>query len=64
LSYGSVEIGGSPRIRTVLCGLRDRCIAAMLATLVTVLKDRDTKGELNRRGQVCEASPATGFCVA
>jgi hypothetical protein len=33
LSYGSVEIGELPRIRTVLCGLRDRCIAAMLATL-------------------------------
>jgi hypothetical protein len=32
LSYGSVEIGGSPRCCPVLCGLRDRCIAAMLAT--------------------------------
>jgi hypothetical protein len=26
------EIGGSPRCCPVLCGLRDRCIAAMLAT--------------------------------
>ena len=32
LSYGSVEIGELPRIRTVLCGLRVRCIASMLAT--------------------------------
>src|SRR6185369_9238390 len=61
LSYGSVEIGGSPRIRTVLCGLRDRCIAAMLATLMPVRKDRDTKADLNRRSQVCEALPAPVF---
>jgi len=26
------QTGGSPRCRPVLCGLRDRCIAAMLAT--------------------------------
>jgi hypothetical protein len=26
------EIGGSPRCCPVLCGLRDRCITAMLAT--------------------------------
>ena len=38
----------------VLCGLRDRCIAAMLATLVPVRKDRDTKVELNHRSQACE----------
>jgi len=27
------KAGGSPRCCPVLCGLRDRCIAAMLATL-------------------------------
>src|SRR5579863_1250394 len=42
--------GGPPRCRPVLCGLRDRCIAAMLATQ----RDRDAKAELNRRGQACE----------
>ncbi len=41
------EIGGSPRCCPVLCGLRDRCIAAMLATPMPVRKDRDTKAELN-----------------
>jgi hypothetical protein len=48
------QIGGSPRCCPVLCGLRDHCIAAMLATLVPVWKDRDTKAELNRRSQACE----------
>ena len=33
----------------------------MLATLVPVRKDRDTKAELNRRGQVCEALTDTGI---
>ena len=32
----------------------------MLATL----KERDTKAELNRRGEVCEASLTPGFRVA
>jgi hypothetical protein len=48
------KAGGSPRCCPVLCGLRDRCIAAMLATLVPVRTDRDTKAELNRRSQACE----------
>ena len=48
------EIRGSPRCCPALCGLRDRCIAAMLATLVPVRKDRDTKVELNHRSQACE----------
>src|SRR5580765_6234565 len=52
--------GGSPRCCPVLCGLRDRCIAAMLATLVAVRKDRDTKAELNRRNQACEVLTDTG----
>ncbi len=39
------QIGGSPRCCPVLCGLRDRCIAAMLATLMPVRKDRDTKAD-------------------
>src|SRR5262245_18543795 len=56
--------GGSPRCSPVLCGLRDRCIAAMLATLVAVRKDRDAKAELNRRGQACEVLADTGIRVA
>ena len=48
----------------MLCGLRDRCIAAMLATLVAVCKDRDAKAELNRRGQACEVLADTGIRVA
>jgi hypothetical protein len=43
----------------VLCGLRDRCIAAMLAT-----QSRDTKAELNRRSQVCGVLAGTGVRVA
>src|SRR5580658_2037892 len=38
--------GESPRCCPVLCGLRDRCIASMLATLVAVCKDRDAMAEL------------------
>ena len=40
---------------------RDRCITAMLATLMPVRKDRDTKAELNRRGQACEVLIGTGI---
>jgi hypothetical protein len=36
----------------------------MLATLLFVEKERDTKAELNRRGEVCEASLTPGFRVA
>jgi len=36
----------------------------MLATLVAVRKDRDTKAELNRRNQVCEVLTDTGVRVA
>src|SRR5690348_18361411 len=45
------KAGGSPRCCPVLCGLRDRCIAAMLATPDALRKDRDTKAELNRRNR-------------
>ena len=45
------DSGGSPRCRPVLCGLRDRCIAAMLATRETEVSghapqplDRDPTG--------------------
>ena len=51
----------------MLCGLRDRCIAAMLATLVAVRNDRDTKAEpavANRRSQACEVLTGTGIRVA
>jgi hypothetical protein len=43
-----------------LCGLRDRCIAAMLATR----KRRDAKAELNRRSQACEVLTGTGIRLA
>ena len=33
----------------------------MLATLMPVRKDRDTKAELNRRGQTCEVLADTGI---
>jgi hypothetical protein len=33
----------------------------MLATLVPVRKDRDTKAELNRRGQACKVLAGTGI---
>ena len=48
--------GGSPRCCPMLCGLRDHCIAAMLATQ----RKRDAKAELNRRNQACEVLTDTG----
>jgi len=33
----------------------------MVATLMPVRKDRDTKAELNRRGQACEVLIGTGI---
>lgn len=33
----------------------------MLATLMPVRKDRDTKAELNRRSQACEVLADTGI---
>jgi hypothetical protein len=45
LYTSAFEGGGLPRIRTVLCGLRVRCIASMLATLVALCKERDAKAE-------------------
>jgi len=56
--------GGSPRCCPVLCGLRDCCIAAMLATLGGRPEGRDTKAELNRRSQACEVLTGTGIRVA
>ena len=53
-----IEDGGSPRCCPVLCGLRDRCIAAMLATR------RNAKAELNRRSQACDVLTGTGIRVA
>ena len=41
----------------MLCGLRDRCFTAKLATQI----NRDAKAELNRRSQACEV--LTGTCV-
>ena len=60
VSWLRAKDGGSPRCCPVLCGLRDRCIAAMLATL----KGRDTKAELNRRNQACDVLTDTGIRVA
>ena len=54
------KAGGSPRCCPVLCGLRDRCIAAMLATR----NRRDAKVELNHRNQACEVLADTGIRVA
>jgi hypothetical protein len=33
----------------------------MLATLMAIRKDRDTKAELNRRGLACEVLAGTGI---
>ncbi|HEY6181584.1 MAG TPA: hypothetical protein VIW67_05015, partial [Terriglobales bacterium] len=64
LQHLTFENGGAPRCCPVLCGLRDRCIAAMLATLGGRLQGRDTKAELNRRSQACEVLTGTGIRVA
>ena len=48
-------------VRKHLCGLRDRCIAAMLATLGGHPQGRDTKAELNRRSQIGEVLTDTGI---
>ena len=48
-------------VRKHLCGLRDRCIAAMLATLGGRPQGRDAKAELNRRNQACEVLTGTGI---
>ena len=48
-------------VRQHLCGLRNRCIAAMLATLGGRPQGRDTKAELNRRSQACEVLTGTGI---
>src|SRR4051812_15296129 len=58
LSYGSIEIGGSPRCCPVLCGLRDRCIAAMLATPT---RHEGGSRSAGRRGQACEVLTDTGI---
>src|SRR5712691_11167275 len=52
--------GGSPRCCPVLCGLRDRCITAMLATRMR----HDAKAESNRRSQACVVLTGTGVRVA
>ena len=65
LSYGSVEIGGLPRIRTVFSPVKSRDFTAKVCSpLIAVRKDRDAKAELNRRGQVCEILAGTGIRVA
>jgi len=51
------KAGGSPRCCPVLCGLRDRCIAAMLATRT---RSRSGGTELNHRSQICEVLTGTG----
>jgi hypothetical protein len=48
------KIGGPPRCRPVLCGLRDRCIAAMLASREwSFLKDLHPDHSLIGRGSCC-----------
>ena len=65
LSYGSVEIGGLPRSCTVFSPVKSRDFTIKVCNpMVAVCKDRDTKAELNRRGEVCEAFAGTGIRVA
>jgi hypothetical protein len=44
--------------------LRAGTSLSKFATLLAVCKDRDTKAELNRRSQICEALTGTGVRVA
>ena len=60
-SPSTSEIGGSPRIRTEFSPVKSRDFTIKVCNLVTVRKDRDTKAELNRRGQICEVLIATGI---
>jgi hypothetical protein len=53
--------GGSPRCCPVLCGLRDRCIAAMLATR---MRHEGGSRRGGSRGQSCDVLADTGFRVA
>jgi hypothetical protein len=46
------------------CSIRTGASLAKFAAQMTVCKDRDTKAELNRRGQVCEILAGTGIRVA
>ncbi len=55
--------GGSPRCCPVLCGLRDRCIAAMLATR-TRHEGGSRPPPAGRRDQACEVLADTGIRVA
>jgi hypothetical protein len=56
--------GGSPRCCPVLCGLRDRCIAAMLATRWPSARIASAKVELNHRRQACAVLADTGIRAA
>ena len=60
VAWQVAKAGGSPRCCLVLCGLRDRCIAAMLAT-----QPRHEGGSrpAGRRSQACGVLADTGFRV-
>ena len=53
----SVCLGVAPSSRRLRAGTS----LSKFATLVAVCKDRDTKAELNRRGQICEVLIDTGI---
>ena len=53
-----VEIGGSPRIRTVFSPVKSRDFTIKVCNPEM---DRDAKAELNHRSQVCEALAGTGI---
>ena len=60
LSYGSVEIGGPPRIRTVFSPVKSRDFTIKVCNP----RRRDAKVELNHRNQACEVLADTGIRVA
>ena len=51
------RLGFAPSSRRLRAGTS----LSKFATLVAVCKDRDTKAELNRRGEVCEVLADTGI---
>jgi hypothetical protein len=51
-------------VRQHFSPVKSRDFTAKVCNPVAVCKDCDTKAELNRRGEVCEASLTPGFRVA
>jgi hypothetical protein len=61
LSYGSIEMVGRLGFAPSSRRLRAGTSLSKFATLMPVRKDRDTKAELNHRGQACEVLADTGI---